>query len=143
MNTVNLRGTNLDATPVMVRHPSSVTREQLWTRQPPSADTWTARSTSPTCRATCSPSPTSSTSSACEVTGDLPAGLRGSFVRNGPNPMFQPIGRYHMFDGDGMLHGLTFDEGRVSYRNRWIRSSGPRAPRWRSAGRSIPGSATS
>ena len=59
-----------------------------------------------------------------DVTGDLPAGLLGSFVRNGPNPMFQPVARYHMFDGDGMLHGLTFDDGRVSYRNRWIRSSG-------------------
>ena len=58
------------------------------------------------------------------VTGGLPDGLRGSFVRNGPNPLFSPIGRYHMFDGDGMLHGVTFDEGRVSYRNRWIRSRG-------------------
>lgn len=60
----------------------------------------------------------------CDVTGEVPEGLRGSFVRNGPNPMFEPIGRYHMFDGDGMLHGLTFDEGSVSYRNRWIRSRG-------------------
>ncbi len=60
----------------------------------------------------------------CAVTGDLPAGLRGSFVRNGPNPAFEPLGRYHMFDGDGMLHGVTFGDGRVSYRNRWIRSRG-------------------
>lgn len=59
-----------------------------------------------------------------EVTGALPVGLRGSFVRNGPNPMFQPLGRYHMFDGDGMLHGITFDDGQASYRNRWIRSKG-------------------
>jgi len=59
-----------------------------------------------------------------EVTGVLPEGLRGAFVRNGPNPLFQPIGRYHMFDGDGMLHGVTFDGGRLSYRNRWIRSRG-------------------
>ncbi|MFN7150140.1 MAG: carotenoid oxygenase family protein, partial [Microthrixaceae bacterium] len=60
-----------------------------------------------------------------EIIGDLPHGLRGSFVRNGPNPLFQPVGRYHMFDGDGMLHGITFDgEGGASYRNRWIRSSG-------------------
>lgn len=59
------------------------------------------------------------------ITGDLPAGLRGAFVRNGPNPLFPPTGRYHMFDGDGMLHGVTFDgEGRASYRNRWIRSKG-------------------
>lgn len=60
----------------------------------------------------------------CSVTGEVPEGLRGSFVRNGPNPMFEPLGRYHMFDGDGMLHGVTFDDGRVSYRNRWIRSRG-------------------
>ncbi len=60
-----------------------------------------------------------------QITGDLPAGLRGSFVRNGPNPLFQPVGRYHMFDGDGMLHGITFDgDGHASYRNRWIRSKG-------------------
>ena len=65
----------------------------------------------------------------CVVTGDLPEGLRGSFVRNGPNPAFEPIGGYHMFDGDGMLHGVTFDDGRVSYRNRWIQSKGLLAER--------------
>ena len=59
---------------------------------------------------------------ACPVTGSLPERLRGSFVRNGPNPLFEPIGRYHVFDGDGMLHGVTFGADGVSYRNRWIRS---------------------
>lgn len=59
------------------------------------------------------------------VSGVLPAGLRGTFVRNGPNAMFPPITRYHLFDGDGMLHALTFDgEGSASYANRWIRSKG-------------------
>lgn len=61
------------------------------------------------------------------VSGRIPAGLRGSFVRNGPNPMFPPIGRYHMFDGDGMLHRVRFEGGRASYRNRWIRSKGLQA----------------
>ena len=56
------------------------------------------------------------------VRGDLPEGLQGSFMRNGPNPMFEPIGEYHMFDGDGMIHEVAFDDGEVSYRNRWIRS---------------------
>ena len=60
----------------------------------------------------------------CRVTGQIPDGLRGRFVRNGPNPLFAPIGTYHMFDGDGMLHGVTFEDGRVAYRNRWIRSRG-------------------
>ena len=62
------------------------------------------------------------TENECRVTGQVPAGLNGLFVRNGPNPMFEPMGRYHMFDGDGMLVGFRFDEGRVAYRNRWIRS---------------------
>jgi carotenoid cleavage dioxygenase-like enzyme len=59
---------------------------------------------------------------ACPVVGELPQGLVGTFVRNGPNPMFEPVGRYHMFDGDGMLHAVTFGQGAPSYRNRWIRS---------------------
>lgn len=61
------------------------------------------------------------------VIGQVPAGLRGSFVRNGPNPMFDPIGEYHMFDGDGMLHRIAFADGKASYRNRWIRSKGLQA----------------
>ena len=61
---------------------------------------------------------------ACEVVGELPEGLRGRFARNGPNQMFEPIGKYHIFDGDGMLHGIDFDGGRATYRNRWVRSRG-------------------
>lgn len=59
-----------------------------------------------------------------DVTGAIPDGLRGDFMRNGPNPMFEPLGRYHMFDGDGMLHSVAFADGNASYRNRWIRSAG-------------------
>jgi carotenoid cleavage dioxygenase-like enzyme len=59
------------------------------------------------------------------VSGSLPPGLRGAFLRNGANPAFPPLGRYHIFDGDGMVHGLTFDgEGGASYRNRWVRTPG-------------------
>ncbi len=61
---------------------------------------------------------------ALRVTGDLPDGLRGTFLRNGPNPLFPPLGEYHLFDGDGMLHATTFDGSSASYRNRWIRSAG-------------------
>jgi carotenoid cleavage dioxygenase len=58
-----------------------------------------------------------------EVTGSLPAGLRGAFLRNGPNPAFPPIVRYHVFDGDGMIHGLTLDgAGGAQYRNRFVES---------------------
>jgi carotenoid cleavage dioxygenase len=58
-----------------------------------------------------------------EVEGSLPPGLRGAFLRNGPNPAFPPIVRYHVFDGDGMIHGITFDgEGGARYRNRFVES---------------------
>lgn len=58
------------------------------------------------------------------VIGELPADLTGMFVRTGSNPMFEPQGRYHWFDGDGMLHGVQFDNGHATYRNRWIRTEG-------------------
>jgi carotenoid cleavage dioxygenase len=60
----------------------------------------------------------------CRVSGELPEALRGTFVRNGPNPAFEPIGRYSLLDGDGMLHAVRFAEDGVSYRNRWVRSRG-------------------
>jgi carotenoid cleavage dioxygenase len=62
--------------------------------------------------------------SALPVRGELPSRLRGMFVRNGPNPMFEPKGRYHIFDGDGMLHALTLDGSGACYRNRWVRTDG-------------------
>jgi carotenoid cleavage dioxygenase-like enzyme len=54
--------------------------------------------------------------------GPLPADIDGVYVRNGPNPQFAPIGRYHYFDGDGMLHAVHFDGGRATYRNRYVRT---------------------
>ena len=59
---------------------------------------------------------------ACKVTGEIPDRLRGQFIQNGPNPRFEPLGRYHMFDGDGMLHSVDFRDGSVAYKNRWIRT---------------------
>jgi len=61
----------------------------------------------------------------CElVAGEVPKDLDGLLVRNGPNPKHEPRGRYHWFDGDGMLHALRIQGGRVTYRNRWVRTSG-------------------
>lgn len=57
------------------------------------------------------------------VRGVIPADLQGVFARNSGNPHFPPQGRYHWFDGDGMVHALAFQDGRASYRNRWLRTA--------------------
>lgn len=59
------------------------------------------------------------------VTGDLPRELNGTLFRNGPNPQFTPLDpmRHHWFHGDGMLHAFTLQDGRASYRNRWVRTA--------------------
>lgn len=56
------------------------------------------------------------------VEGEVPADLNGTFYRNGPNPQYAPRGNYHWFGGDGMVHAFNVENGRVSYRNRWVRS---------------------
>jgi carotenoid cleavage dioxygenase len=58
------------------------------------------------------------------VEGRIPDDLNGVYVRNGPNPQYEPQGRYHWFDGDGMVHAVHFAEGQATYRNRWIRTDG-------------------
>lgn len=64
------------------------------------------------------------TADGLEVVGELPRELSGIFLRNGPNPRFPPKGRYHWFDGDGMLHGLRLLDGKATYRNRYVRTRG-------------------
>lgn len=58
------------------------------------------------------------------VIGELPSDLAGMFIRTGSNPRFEQQGRYHWFDGDGMLHGVHFANGQATYRNRWVRTEG-------------------
>jgi carotenoid cleavage dioxygenase-like enzyme len=59
-----------------------------------------------------------------DVEGEIPLDLNGVYIRNGPNPQYEPQGRYHWFDGDGMVHAVHFADGRATYRNRWIRTDG-------------------
>ena len=58
------------------------------------------------------------------VEGEIPKALRGMLVRNGPNPQFHPKGKYHWFDGDGMLHAVSFTDNGVHYRNRYVATEG-------------------
>ncbi len=59
-----------------------------------------------------------------KISGTIPSELRGMYVRNGPNPMFKPESYSYPIEGDGMLHGLYFNNGEVSYKNRWIQTRG-------------------
>ena len=70
-----------------------------------------------------------------EVIGEIPRDLNGTFYRNGPNAAFEPVGKYHWFDGDGMVHAITLHDGRASYRNRWVLSDGLKEER--AAGRAL------
>jgi len=56
------------------------------------------------------------------IVGQVPKELNGTLFRIGPNPLEADPTRYHWFLGTGMVHAFTFDEGRVSYRSRWVRT---------------------
>ncbi|HNI35054.1 MAG TPA: carotenoid oxygenase family protein [Microthrixaceae bacterium] len=54
-----------------------------------------------------------------DVSGSIPPEISGLFVRNGSNPRRNDSA--HWFLGDGMLHGVRFENGRASwYRNRAV-----------------------
>ena len=59
-----------------------------------------------------------------DVVGEIPDDLSGVYIRNTENPLFEPIQRYHPFDGDGMLHAISFDNGEARYSNRFVRTEG-------------------
>lgn len=67
---------------------------------------------------------------ALPVEGTIPEWLDGLLIRNGPG-MFEAgdIPLRHWFDGLAMLHRFSFDSGRVSYANRFLRTEAYRAAR--------------
>jgi carotenoid cleavage dioxygenase-like enzyme len=56
------------------------------------------------------------------IEGAIPLDIDGIYLRNTENQVHQPLGRYHPFDGDGMIHQIDFRGGRASYRNRFVRT---------------------
>ena len=57
------------------------------------------------------------------VTGSIPPGLDGRYLKMGANPVRPDPASHHWFLGDGMVHGIALQGGAaVWYRNRWILS---------------------
>ena len=64
-----------------------------------------------------------------EVQGEIPLDLVGTYLRNTENPLLAAPERYHPFDGDGMLHSISFADGEAQYHNRFVRTDGFTAER--------------
>ncbi|WP_158964529.1 carotenoid oxygenase family protein [Chachezhania sediminis] len=58
------------------------------------------------------------------IEGRVPEDLAGAYVRNGPNPRYEPASYNYPLEGDGMLHALRFEGGKAFYSNRYVRTSG-------------------
>ncbi len=87
------------------------------------APSWTAEIDNPYLHGVYSPTTVETEAENLEVvSGEIPKDLYGAYLRNGPNPVFKPRFNHHPFDGDGMLYGIYFKDGKANYRNRWIQT---------------------
>jgi len=71
------------------------------------------------------PNPTESDYAIKRIEGEIPRELNGTLYRNGPNQKVLPqagAGALHLFDGDAMIHAITFDDGQARYRGRYART---------------------
>ncbi|CAL9155757.1 unnamed protein product [Musa hybrid cultivar] len=53
------------------------------------------------------------------VEGRIPSFISGVYVRNGANPLFEPVAGHHFFDGDGMVHAVHLRNGAATYACRY------------------------
>ncbi|ACB54273.1 carotenoid oxygenase [Crocosphaera subtropica ATCC 51142] len=60
-----------------------------------------------------------------DIEGQIPPDLQGTLFRNGPG-LFEVGGESigHVFDADGMLRVFRFQEGKIYFQNRYIRTEG-------------------
>ena len=57
-----------------------------------------------------------------EVEGTIPADMYGAYYRQSPNPKFRPKFDHHFFDGDGMVYGIYFRDGKVSFSRKYVKT---------------------
>ncbi|KAL9232499.1 hypothetical protein vseg_007607 [Gypsophila vaccaria] len=58
------------------------------------------------------------------VRGKIPECIKGAYVRNGANPLHEPVAGHHLFDGDGMIHTVHFHpNGSASYACRFTETN--------------------
>lgn len=60
-----------------------------------------------------------------EIEGEIPKDLHGTLYRNGPSQRIMPPTGYeslHLFDGDALVHGFRFDDGKAHYTGRFVES---------------------
>ncbi len=107
--------------PITQRHAKALSPEGL---RPTDAPPWIDEIDNPYLHGLFAPITREISAAKLEVQGEIPRDLYGAYYRNGPNSAHAPLNRYHWFDGDGMVHGIWFENGEAHYRNRYIRTHG-------------------
>ncbi len=57
-----------------------------------------------------------------DVEGRIPEAIEGTYFAASFNHLYPPKLPYHWFEGDGMMNAFNFQDGRVSWTNRWVRT---------------------
>lgn len=107
--------------PITIRHGKALSPTGV---PPTGAPDWIREIDNPYLHGAFAPITSELTQRDLPIEGELPAELFGAYFRNGPNSVHAPINRYHWFDGDGMVHGVWFEDGKAHYRNRWVETRG-------------------
>lgn len=59
----------------------------------------------------------------CEVVGEIPAGLNGTFYRCGPDTQYPTMAGDVIINGDGMISMFRFENGHVDFRCRYVKTA--------------------